>query len=258
MFVDTYPKFTAGRVLKHETLNLLRDYPRDYVDILYRGYTDGLMAGCQLVINSDTITIEPGLVRYLGKIYMMNESINIPYTATGQDAILKICFKKEKENNECIVSQGDMMLQPGNKLAENELELCRFKLKQGARLRDDYQNFADLATEYDTVNLIHVRYAAPYEQTMSPVITRWFAQEALENKLLQPFDYAFISQCAGGEPVARMFITAYISARLGIVAKDSTHQDMHRHLAAILSDIRQGKDMATAQRRNSGRRVLID
>ena len=258
LFIDKYPKFTAGRVLKHDMLNLLRDYPRNYVDIIYRGYSDGLLAGCQMVINSDTITIEPGMVRYRGKIYMMNESVNIPYTATGQDAILKIYFKKEKTDGDYVIGQGDIMLVPGTQLAENEIELCRFKLKTGARLRDDYQNFADLATEYDTINTINVLYAAPYEPTLSPHITRYFAQEALENKLMQPFDYAFVSQCAGGEPVARMLITAYTAARLGLVTNDSSHQDMFRHLTNILSDIRQGKNMATAPRRSSGRKVLVD
>ncbi|MCE5285300.1 MAG: hypothetical protein LLG02_05590 [Pelosinus sp.] len=258
MFINKYPIFSAGRVLKHEMLSLLRDYPRDYADILYRDYSDGILAGCKLIINSDNISVEPGMVRYQGKIYMMNESVHVPYTATGQDAIVKIYFKKEKTSGDFILGSGDVILQPGLKLAENELELCRFKLKAGARLRDDYQNFADLATEYDTVNIINVRHAAPYEPTLSPLITRRFASEALENKAMQPFDYAFVSQCAAGEPVARLLITAYTSARLGIAAKDSTHTDMQRHLSNILSDIRQGKDMATAPARRGGRKVFVD
>lgn len=258
MFKDTIPKFAAGRLLKHEMLNMLRDYPRDSIEILYSHYSDGIMAGCKLIINSDHISVEPGMVRYLGHMYRMKESVHVPYTATGQDHILKIQFHKVKENGDYILRQGNILLQPGVTAAENELELCRFKLKQGARLRDDYQDFGDMATEYDTVNILHVRYAAPYEATLSPVITRWFAREALENKLMQPFDYSFVSQCTGGEPVARMLITAYTSARLGIVSKNSTNQDLHRHLNRILSDIRQGKNMATAPARNGGRRVLVD
>ena len=39
-------------------------------------------------------------------------------------------------------------------LGENQMEMCRFYLREGSALRDSYKNFADMSTEYDTVNLI--------------------------------------------------------------------------------------------------------
>jgi hypothetical protein len=258
MFVNQYPIFSPGRVLKQEMLCLLRDYPRDYADILYRDYADGVLAGCNLVVNQATIGIEPGMVRYQGKLYIMKESVQVSYSPNGQDTMLKIHFKKERQSGDFIISSGDILLQPNLKLADNEMELCRFRLKQGARLRDDYQDFADLATEYDTVNILHAPYAAPYESTLSPAITRLFAVEALRNRSMHAFDYAFAAQCAQGQAVARLLITAYTSARLGIVTQDSSHQDLHRHLARILSDIRQGREPVNGSGRGGTRRILVD
>lgn len=258
MFLNQFPKFTAGRVLKNDMLRALRDYPRDYIDILYHHYSDGVLAGCTMQVSSEAIHITPGMVRYMGKLYILRQRVSLPYSANGQDTVVKINFNKEKESGDYILSTGNIVMTTGLKLAENELELCRFKLKTGARLRDDYQDFNDFATEYDTVNIIHMPYAAPYESTLSPILTYRFADEAFKGNPVNPFDYVFISQCAQAEPVARTLITAYTAARLGIITKDSTNQDMHRHLSKILSDIRMGKDMATARGRNSGRKILVD
>lgn len=258
MFIDKFPKFTAGRVLKHEMLGLLRDYPRDYVNILYSDYADGVIAGCGMIVNTDNLSIAPGLVRHRGILYTLQQSIAVPYTATGQDTIIKISFGRAKESDDYTIMNGDILATHGLKMAENEMELCRFKLKLGARLRDDYQDFADLDTEYDTVNIISVPFAAPYESTLSPVITRRFAAEAFRHRPIHPFDYTFIGQCAQGDPVARLLITAYTAARLNIVTKESTNLDIHRHLTRILDDIKQGKDMASNLGRGGGRRILVD
>ena len=43
-------------------LEQLRDYPRDYLEILFAGYCDGGLCGCGLVWYEDRITVEPGLI----------------------------------------------------------------------------------------------------------------------------------------------------------------------------------------------------
>lgn len=258
MFQDRFPKFTPGRVLKNDMLGALRDYPRDYVEILYSHYSDGVLAGCLPTVGSEAISIAPGLIHYQGKLYTLREPVLVPYTASGKYAIVKVVFGKAKESGDYILTSGDIVTVPSVKLAENELELCRYKLKLGARLRDEYQDFTDYATDYDTVNIISVPFAAPFESTLSPILTRRFAKEALAGRPVHPFDYTFISLCAQGEPVARSLITAYSAARLGIVASDCSNQDMHRHLAKILDDIRVGKDMARRNGRSGGWKVLVE
>ena len=45
---NRYPLFETGRILKKEALEVIRDYPRDLLDILYEGYTDGVIRGLRL------------------------------------------------------------------------------------------------------------------------------------------------------------------------------------------------------------------
>jgi hypothetical protein len=59
-------------------------------------------------------------------------------------------------------------------LKEDELELGRFKLREGAVLRSDYTDFFDLITEYNTINVINVEYAGIKESTMNLLCSRNF------------------------------------------------------------------------------------
>ncbi|CAH1225125.1 hypothetical protein PAECIP111890_05752 [Paenibacillus sp. JJ-223] len=56
-----------------------------------------------------------------------------------------------------------------------ELELGRFKLKEGARLRQDYQTFADLATEFTHC----MSSMFPMVSTLSPLMVRDYADRIL-------------------------------------------------------------------------------
>ncbi|MOA26584.1 hypothetical protein D3C78_1473880 [compost metagenome] len=122
----------------------------------------------------------------------------------------------------------------------SELELCRFKLKEGAKLRQDYQNFRDLSTEYNTVNLLHVRFAAYGQSTVSPVVMRYFGDELLRRGSSEPQDLTFAMMCLNEGTLNRKVITHYIANRLGIANKDYSNVEIHRHLGRILESARGG------------------
>ena len=63
---------------------------------------------------------------------------------------------------------------------QNELEVCRFKLKEGTRLRAEYKDFCDIETEYDTVNLANATWTSAGGNTLSKEITDYFARKVLE------------------------------------------------------------------------------
>ena len=46
MFCYETPQFKKKRLLRAEMLEQLRDYPRDYLEIMYAGYSDGVLCGC--------------------------------------------------------------------------------------------------------------------------------------------------------------------------------------------------------------------
>lgn len=61
-----------------------------------------------------------------------------------------------------------------------EIELCRFKLKEGAALRTNYKDFYDMQTEYDTLNLADATWSSAGGNTLSKEITDFFAKKVLE------------------------------------------------------------------------------
>ena len=50
MYKNNKPLFEAGKILKIQMLEELRDFNRDYLDIRYEEYTDGIIKGCAIEI----------------------------------------------------------------------------------------------------------------------------------------------------------------------------------------------------------------
>jgi len=92
--------------------------------------------------------------------------------------MLKLRFLPQSESKDFILFKTDIFLDDTTELREDEMEICRFKLKAGSRLRQDYVDFHDLNTEFDTLNILHVPYAGMDLPTIAPYVTRYFAKEA--------------------------------------------------------------------------------
>jgi len=60
------PLFETGRILKKEALEVIRDYPKDLLSILYEGYTNGVIRGLRLSYDHEnrSLIIGKGLVKY--------------------------------------------------------------------------------------------------------------------------------------------------------------------------------------------------
>ena len=48
------------------------------------------MAGTDIVIGEQMLTVNPGILLYKGKLFRMTEPETIPYTANGKDMKLRI------------------------------------------------------------------------------------------------------------------------------------------------------------------------
>ena len=141
-------------------------------------------------------------------------------------------------------------------LRENELELCRFKLKKGSRLRNDYTGFADIQTEFDTVNLATSTWAGDEVQSFSKPALRLFAKEAFQNSLKNIWDVSFCMECLNSDTMHRQIIEAYIANRLDIPAQGITNVQIFEYLVLILRRIQTGEGAARSG--NRGKRFSIE
>jgi len=249
------PVFGVGPV-KREMLIRLRDIALDEQNIRYHEYSDGIIAGCELIEEGMKIGLNHGLVKFGGRLYKLSEKALLPYEPTDAWTVLKLRFGPKIQHKEYEHYAAELVLDEDVEIKANEMEMGRFKLKKGSRLRTQYKDFWDMVTEYDTVHLIQVKQAAMYESTLSPAITMHFAREAFSYLESNPLDIAFCTACLSmGEPISRELIIRYVCNRLSHDYEQKSNLELHKALAKVLDRI-SGKLSGDAQgRRGDG--VLV-
>ena len=234
MFRYVHPSFQIKHLLQVEMLEQLRDYPKNYLKLIFSGYGNGIVRGCGISWNNNKLTIEPGIIYYNHNLYMMNERYLLECWPENEKRYLKIEFMEEIQEPNQTVGMGRIKLSRDKADPSCELELCRFILQEGARLRNRYENFEDYSTEYDTINLIHVPYAAKGESSLQPGILKQFAKEALQKERNNPYDISFsMNILALDGSISRSCIKEYLHAR-GLQLKNTENQTLYEGLLHIL------------------------
>jgi len=249
------PVFGVGPV-KRDMLLCLRDIALDEQSIRYYEYSDGIIAGCGLIEEGMKIGINHGIVKFGGRIYKLSGKALLPYEPTDTWTILKLRFGPRIQHKEYEHYAAELVLDGDVEIKPNEMEMGRFKLKKGSRLRTQYKDFWDMATEYDTVNLIEVRQSGKNGDTLSPVITTHFAREAFPYLRDNSLDSSFCTTCLStGEAISRELITRYVCNRLSRDYERKSNVELHRALAEVLNRI-SGKSSGDIQSRR-GDGVLV-
>ncbi len=215
MFQNTYPVFEAKRLLKKEMLDNLRDFPRELFDLRYRGYSDGILYGCELKGVEGGLKIMPGILYYKGTPYFLGNPFDVSCRAEGKLVYLKVRFLDKTIGVRQKEYLSQVYIDERMPDCGCELELGRFKLQQGARLRTEYVDFYDYETEFDTMDRIHVPYAASGQYGIWPQILKCFAEELLRLPKQDPWDLVFCLNCLQLEKAMPYeAVRAYLNGRL--------------------------------------------
>lgn len=234
MFRYVHPCFQIKHVLQVEMLEQLRDYPKNFLELMFSGYENGIVTGCGLSWNNDKLTVEPGIIYYNYNLYLMKECHVLECRHESERQYLKVEFLEEMQEPNQTVGMGRLILSKVKADPACELELGRFLLQEGARLRSQYENFEDYATNYDTINLIHVPYAAKGEAALHPGILKQFAKEALQNGWNNPYDISFLMNILALDGnIARDCIKEYLNAR-GVQLKNTDNKTLYEGLLHML------------------------
>ncbi len=236
MFQNTYPVFEAKRLLKKKLLENFRDFTRTLFNLQHQNYSDGILAGCDIKGTDTGLFILPGILYYKGVPYFLDKPYPVTYKAEGELAYVKVHFwdKAIGSGGEDFFSQ--VIVDGQEPDTEQELELARFKLQPGARLRSEYVDFYDYETEFDTVNRIYAPYAAPGHSGIWPQILKSFAEELLKHSVTNPWDSAFCLSCLQlTESMPYEAIRVYLNARLG-QGKEYTNVQIYNMLKRILRE----------------------
>lgn len=256
LFTHQYPHFQKGRILKSEMLENLRDYPRDLWDFHFHRYSDGIIAGVEVQVKGDQLVISKGVVKYNGRIYMLHSDYELDYLLSEKESFLKIRFAEEENDLDFTLFTAEILLEDATESRENELELARFKLKAGARLRAEPTDFLDFATEFNTLNFLHCTYAGFQKSTYHPIILHQFARELLTYKPSHPYDIAFAFECLNQERVQREAIEFYIRNRLELGEQLFSNSQIHYYLSRILLEVKNSR--RKIGNASSRQRLIVD
>ncbi len=135
-------------------------------------YTDGLLKGCAIKVQSGVLAIGKGMLKFHGFIYLMQEEERVPYRPADGWQSLKAEFTEDESSLDDKVYQG------------------RFYLREGSVLRDSYKDFAGMATEYDMLYLCNAAVAGIGEGRFHPGILKQFAKELWVQKGKEGADIA--------------------------------------------------------------------
>lgn len=256
MFQREDVKFRRHTVLKADMLSLSCKAPMEYLELQYSGWSDGVLCGAQIIVGNNELTVQPGIVLYQGNMYRMTESTQIPYQANGRTMILRLHFGECKETESGKFYEADLSIMEEEERRAGDMELVRFCLQEGAELRDQYKNFEDLGTQFNTLNYIHAACAGYKEPALSPVVLSEYVKEAGKCAGTDAVDFAFFMECNRGQNVSRASVRLYLQKKLQKkIEQDAKNKELYEELKQVLRLIRTPGRVASQV---LGRRILID
>lgn len=209
------PIFAGRRILKKESLWDIRDYTYQGWQLYYAEYTDGLLKGCEIRAQDGWLVIGKGMLKFHNFIYLMMEEERVDYQPKNRWQVLKAEFLEDESNLDYKAYRVRFFLDDVLELEENQIEMCRFYLREGSALRDNYKNFANLATDYDTINLIYAAVAGIGEKTLHPAVLRQFGEEIWKAAEKETADVIFSYLIAGNNGrVERQVIAGYLQDKV--------------------------------------------
>ena len=253
-----YPQFERLHILRTEALCSIRDRAFDTLPLFFEDYGNGIISGCRPITTTNLITLGAGVILHNNFLYLIKEPMSVEYSPTEEYMLMKIIFEPELVTENFTQRNVNLILTPNLNLSEFEMEICRFKLKKGAVLRTNYTDFFDRATEFDTVNIINVPYAAKGGSTLNPEILRAFADDA-KNFSLDNEDYNFCLAALSGKILNSAQIVFYIERRLKIeLPAPVTNQTLYENLCLILQEIKSGRRRETFSTRRRRREIMVE
>jgi len=234
MWDSIFPIFTKGRVLKKESLECLRDFPRDLADAAFCEYSNGVLFGFTIRYEKDGhISVSKGAYKYQGEIIVV-PSIELEIPEYGRLLYTKLVIGEIDETPDCKTCPIAIELDGGKPTEKNEIELGRFSLNKGAILRYKHDSFRDLQTPENTLDITNVPFAGIGGQTLNPIVMKKFAHE-LMLRSSDSVDISFALLCLAGNVVNKSSIQWYLAKKDNLNYNEYEISILYEKLEVLLS-----------------------
>lgn len=240
MFYYKYPIFEKKKLLRIEMLEHMRDYPRNLERLYMKTMSDGIVSGCDVSWFDDELVIQPGLLYRAGKIYVMEKEEKCACPPQGKRVFVKVIFSAESRENSLVTGMGRIQISDIPAASATELELCRFHLQNGAKLRCQYESFNDYSTEYNTLNRIDTPFSDYNDPVLWPKMMEQYAKEMLSKNPVNVTDSIFAMQILGNHGVcSRTLLVTYLNSRIRKMKKNWNNQELYQELLNLLNSERE-------------------
>ncbi len=234
MFHHDEFRFYANTVLTSAQLQETSHYAAQMLDLMYAGYSDGIISGAHVSVEDDFLLVSSGMIRHHGKLYHMEKSERIPYLHTGTRTVLKLRFLDVQERENGLRYDTELILSEDEHLFPYEMELGRFWSEPGAMLRIDDGGWKEMAAAHNYFDIRNVPYAAIGVSTIAPFITYAFAREMEDKGDQTSYDIAFCMQALTKLPVDREVICRYLAACGEKRAQEPTNEQIYEGFLNVL------------------------
>lgn len=259
MYIHKIPIFESGTVLTKDMMEAMKNYTVHLGELSYLGYSDGILKGCNLTVNDDFIIINPGIIMYSGEPIFINEKINLQYKHTNTCKLVVASIGEEEKNNDYIMRKVQFRLVDEEEMNLKDIELARFTLQNGAKLRNQYLDFYDITTDYNTLCIVNAKWSAYERPSISYEVLKMYADEASKVRLHDPIDYSFIQLILNGNGTTlhRGIIENYIYSKLNKMVMGFSIFELYQCLTECLKGLQSGKHGGT-NKPSTNRRIIID
>ena len=252
------PKFSSGIILQADKLQNLADQTLLLPSLMAHGYTDGVVSGLDIIEKDGNIVVSKGVVRVHGAMFLMDEEMAIQYQPTNRTTFLKLCYL-ERVTAPSGTTHTFTLGTSETVAGEDEIELCRFKLQEGARLRYVYDDFEDLNTEFDTINIIRAVYSGKDSPALNIKILKIFAKEMLSLKPVEGIDTFFCIQILGMNDVMHMEgVLAYLEIKTGESLDVISNYKVYKGLLGVLQQERSKTRVEKKKKIVPQKKIFID
>ena len=95
MFTNTNLEFPHGAILTSAMLQEIYKYPREFFDLLYKNYGDGIICGLDYLIEDQNLFLTFGVIRRDGEFYFLAQNLNISEIAqkNNLEIFVRLIFK---------------------------------------------------------------------------------------------------------------------------------------------------------------------
>lgn len=258
---QVFPLFEEGRILKRDALDCIRDYAPDFCSLLFQDYGSGVVAGFQIGGVGTEITVSPGILKHGLEFFCMKEAVTLQYNLFGQTVMVILKKRGGMSTADFRTDYYELSLEPVRALQAEEYELGRFLLEQGARLRtyEDYKDFHDLVTGFNTLNPIYIRFACEGGSTLAPFILRLYGKGVLHSAKAQPLDLSFGVACLNSRVVSAELIRQYLSVQEPGRDEGQSNLHLYQRLDRLYTRLVSGGEARHRSGGISGRgKTLID